>query len=316
MKGRKNAILHNCGAFDRLFVQLDAKTFSACRRHYELSAPNTRALPQRNASSAPRARSTCICGSLQNGADLKKSPAHAANGMRTCHALAREPLMRRGATATRGLTRCCGCARARCLRTGTRAAEPAIFPISVCEILAAPVCVLRRRSLQVVGLCCSRHSSKRRHSRHCDHCDHCDHKLTLCFLPLSFLVAQPSWVALILHKNNIPERCLNQPENNRISPLIIWWLQMSHHVLSFAEFQRIRPARKRAPFGSNQEPRTCMADGLSRSGPLKHGTPFITARRNRSNPAQSTASDLAPIAEFVVRRQTVPRRQIELSRSR
>jgi hypothetical protein len=102
---------------------------------------------------------------------------------------------------------------------------------------------------------------------------HCDHKLRYCFLPLEFLVAYPSWVALIFHKNNIPERRLNQQENIGISRLIIWWLQMSQNVLSFPEFQRIRPARKRAPFGSDQEPRTCMAcmaDGPSRSDPIHH----------------------------------------------
>src|SRR5262249_40258079 len=104
---------------------------------------------------------------------------------------------------------CCSCARAcACrLRTGTPAAEPAILCISAGGILEALISVPRRCSLEVLSLCCSHHRSKRRQSRHGHH------KLTHFFLPLSFLLTQPSQVALILHKYIISERCKNQQKN-------------------------------------------------------------------------------------------------------
>ncbi len=106
-----------------------------------------------------------------------------------------ERVMRREPSARCAIAtspRCCGvgcsrsCAYACRLRAGTPAAEPAILCINACRVLEALISVLHRRSLEVVSLCCSHHRSKRRQSRHCHH------KLTHGFLPLSFLVTQPS----------------------------------------------------------------------------------------------------------------------------
>ncbi len=80
------------------------------------------------------------------------------------------------------------------------------------------------------------------------------HKLAHCFLPLSFFSLELSTVALIFHKYNIPARCPNQQQNNQISILIIVGLLICGNLLSFLEFQRIRPARQRAPLEAIKNP--------------------------------------------------------------
>jgi hypothetical protein len=153
------------------------------------NAKSTRALP---AQGGRRQRTKCSVHiqmplSTKGRGKLKKSsacPEREAN----VSCAGREPSARRAIATS---PRCCGvrCSRRACacrLRTGTPAAEPAILCISACRILEALISVLRRRSLEVVSLCCSHQSSKRRQGRHCHH------ELTHFFLPLSFLVAQPS----------------------------------------------------------------------------------------------------------------------------
>jgi hypothetical protein len=127
---------------------------------------------------SPLTRSVCVIGispsgaadgAARGGASGNSSPkqpsAHAPSRTqaRTFHALAREPLVRRLATATSGPT-CCRCSRrragARRLRTSTPAAEPAILLIRGCGIFEALTSVLRRRSLEVISLCGSHKGSK------------------------------------------------------------------------------------------------------------------------------------------------------------
>jgi hypothetical protein len=154
------------------------------------NATSTRALP---AQGGRRQRTKCPVHmqmplSAKGRGKLKKSSAWPEREANVSCA-GREPLARR-ATATS--PRCCGvrCSRSGAcacrLRAGTPAAEPAILCINACRILEALISVLHRRTLEVVSLCCSHHRCKRRQSRHCHH------KLTHGFLPLSFLVAQPS----------------------------------------------------------------------------------------------------------------------------
>jgi hypothetical protein len=154
------------------------------------NATSTRALP---AQGGRRQRTKCSVHmqmplSAKGRGKLKKSsacPEREAN----VSCAGREPSAR-CAIATG--PRCCGvgcsrsCACACRLRAGTPAAEPAILCINACRILEALISVLHRRSLEVVSLCCSHHRSERRQ------CRHCHQKLTHGFLPLSFLVAQPS----------------------------------------------------------------------------------------------------------------------------
>jgi hypothetical protein len=190
-----NATLRKRGAFDRLVVRLKTENQRArlalpggilrsktCKKHP--CAAGVRGRQQRTKCSVH----TQMPLSAKGRGKLKKSsacPERKANA--SC--AGREPSVRRGVTPTSGATWCsvrrgCGCACR--LRTGTPAAEPAILCISACRILEALISVLRRRSLEVVSLCCSHQSSKRRQGRHCHH------ELTHFFLPLSFLVAQPS----------------------------------------------------------------------------------------------------------------------------